>query len=119
MKILVVDDEGIVLSSCKRVLEAEGFEVLLAGSADAALPLMEKEPPALLLLDIKMPGHDGIYLMKALKSRELGIPVVVISGYATEEAVKEARLSGARFFLAKPFTPDELMETVRRAIERR
>lgn len=119
MKILVVDDEGIVLSSCRKVLAPEGFEVLTAGSADDALAVIEKEPPALLLLDIKMPIHDGIYLMQALGNLEKRIPVIVISGYSTEDAMKEAYTMGASRFLPKPFTPDELLEAVRQVMERR
>ena len=119
MKILVVDDEGIVLASCKRILAPEGFEVSLAESADEALAIIEEETPALLLLDIKMPIHDGIYLMNELKAGGKHIPVIVISGYSTDETIKEAYMMGANRFLPKPFTPDELLEAVRQVIDRR
>jgi len=69
MKILVVDDEGIVLDSCQRVLEAEGFEVYLVPSANKALVAMKKEDFGLLLVDIKMPEHDGMYLMREVKKK--------------------------------------------------
>jgi DNA-binding NtrC family response regulator len=61
---------------------------------------------------MKMPVHDGIYLMKALKERKLNIPVIVMSGYSTGETIREADEMGACRFLPKPFTPDELVETV-------
>ena len=67
MQVLVVDDEGIVLESCRRVLEPEGFEVLLVKSADDALAALDNKGPSLLLIDLKMPIHDGIFLMKELK----------------------------------------------------
>lgn len=119
MRILVIDDEGIVLESCRRVLEPEGYELQLATSADEALRAVEKNPPALLLLDLKMPVHDGFYLMNELKKRGKEIPVIVMSGYSTDETIKETDRMGAIRFLPKPFTPDELIQTVREAIERR
>lgn len=119
MQILVVDDEGIVLESCKRVLESEGFEVISAESADEALAAIDQYLPSLLLIDVKMPVHDGIYLMKELKQRRMNVPIIVMSGYSTRETIEEADLMGASRFLAKPFTPDELLEMVRELIGRR
>jgi len=119
MQILVVDDEGIVLKSCKRVLESEGFEVILANSAYEALVAIDHDPPSLFLIDVKMPVHDGMYLIKELKQRGNDVPIIVMSGYSTNETIKEAELMGASRFLAKPFTPYELLETVREVIERR
>jgi len=116
MKILVVDDEDIVLDSCRRVLEAEGFEVLLVSCVDEALAAIEDEEPSLFLIDVKMPVHDGIYLMEDVKKKWPGKPIIVMSGYHTAETVKEAVSMGATRFIAKPFTPDELLEAVRQAI---
>jgi DNA-binding NtrC family response regulator len=117
MKVLVVDDEGIVLESCKKVLEAEYFDVIPVKSADEALLAIENEHPGLLLIDLKMPVHDGIYLMKELKNRDINTPVIVMSGYSTEETIKEADAMGGCRFLPKPFTPDELVETVRQVLK--
>ena len=119
MKILVVDDEDIVLSSCRLVLAAEKFEVLLARSAEQALDLMMEEVPALLLIDVKMPAHDGMYLMKKVNERWPGIPIIVMSGYPTNGTIKAAADLGAATFIAKPFTPDELLETVGSSCKRR
>jgi DNA-binding NtrC family response regulator len=112
MRVLVVDDEAIVLKSCRLVLEAEGCEVLLAGSVAEALPVIATQAPRLLLVDVKMPVHDGMYLMRRLKETGVAIPVVVMSGYSTEETIRAAERLGALAFIAKPFTPDELSETV-------
>ena len=76
MRILVVDDEGIVLDSCRRILEPEGYEVLSARSADEALVAVEREDPSLLIADIKMPGNDGIYLVQALKKAKRAVPII-------------------------------------------
>ncbi len=116
MKILVVDDEGIVLNSCRRILEAEGFEVQTAPSVDDALKVIEtaspEAGPALLLVDVKMPVHDGMYLMKEVKAQRPDLPVIVMSGYPTEDTIRSAEDLGAATFIAKPFTPEELLETI-------
>ena len=118
MKILVVDDENIVLSSCRLVLEAENFEVLQAESVEEALNILANEIPALLLIDVKMPAQDGMYLMKKVKEKWPAIPVIVMSGYPTDDTVKAAEDLGAATFIAKPFTPDELLETIRSVLQK-
>ncbi len=118
MKILVADDEGIVLDSCRVVLEDEGFEVLLVTSADKALETMEKEDFALLLADIKMPDRDGIYLIGEVRRRWPEMPVIAMSGYPTTETIEEANKMGAIAFISKPFTPDELIAEVRQVLQK-
>ena len=118
VKILVVDDENIVLESCRLVLETEGYEVILVSSSDAALKILEKLDPSLLLIDLKMPGRDGMYLMGELKQKRPDIPVLVMSGYATKETIDEVSFRGAAAFIPKPFTPDELLETIRRVCDK-
>ena len=114
MKILVVDDEGIVLNSCRRILAAEGFEVTVASSVDEALTLLATatEPLPLLLVDVKMPVHDGMCLIQQIRQKGLDLKIIVMSGYPTEETIERAGLIGAATFIAKPFTPEELLETV-------
>jgi DNA-binding NtrC family response regulator len=116
MKVLVVDDEAIVLKSCRMVLEAEGCAVISAASADEALAILEQQVPELLLIDVKMPVHNGMNLMRRVKAKRPGIPIIVMSGYATSETIKEAEDLGAATFLPKPFTPDELAGTIRRVL---
>jgi len=118
MKILVVDDENIVLSSCRLVLEAENFEVLLAESVEQALNIIINELPAMLLIDVKMPAHDGMYLMEKVNEKWPGIPIIVMSGYPTNGTVKAVADLGAAAFIAKPFTPDELLETVKSVLQK-
>lgn len=113
MRVLVVDDEPIVLQSCRRVLEAEGWEMISASSVAEALLILESITPELLLVDVKMPVHDGMYLMRKVREKRPGIPIIVMSGYATSETIKEAEGLGAAIFLPKPFTPDELAGTLR------
>lgn len=113
MRVLVVDDEPIVLQSCRRVLEAEGWEMISASSVAEALSILESITPELLLVDVKMPVHDGMYLMRKVREKRPGIPIIVMSGYATSETIKEAEILGAAIFLPKPFTPDELADTLK------
>ena len=74
MKILVVDDDQIVLESCKRVLAVEGFEVYTASSADKALETMEKDDFDLVLIDVKMPERNGMSLIKEIKGKRPNMP---------------------------------------------
>ena len=115
MKILVVDDEGIVLESCRRVL-VDRFDVMTASSADAALDVLRRETIEMILLDIKMPGKDGMSLLKEVKEKWPNIPVIVMSGYATPETVEQVSRTEAATFIAKPFTPDELVKVVAEVI---
>jgi DNA-binding NtrC family response regulator len=111
MRILVVDDERIVLESCKRVL-GERFEVSLAKSSHEALEAMGRETFSLILVDIKMPGKDGMTLMRKVKEQWPEIPVIMMTGYVTVELMEEVAKTKTATFLAKPFTPDELLQAV-------
>jgi DNA-binding NtrC family response regulator len=117
MKILVVDDENIVLESCRRVLEAEGFGVVLVPSAEDALKALENQRFSLVLVDLKMPKRDGQFLIGEIKKMAIHIPIIVMTGYSTLNTIKEVSHMGIEQFIAKPFTPDELLEAVKEAIE--
>jgi len=116
VKALVVDDDQIVLDSCRRVLEAEGFEVYLVPGAEKALEALENNTYELLLIDVKMPGRDGMYLMRKVKAKWPQVPIVVMSGYPTPETIADGFKLGAELFIAKPFTPDELLEAVHQVL---
>ena len=117
MKILVVDDESIVLESCKRVLE-DCFEVVPARSADEALETLGRETIGMILLDIKMPGKDGMTFLREVKEKWPNVPVIVMSGYATTQTVEQVSRTEAATFIAKPFTPIELLEAVAKVMEK-
>jgi DNA-binding NtrC family response regulator len=118
MKILVVDDEEIVLESCRAVLEEAGFEAALVPGADKALEAMNREDFALLLIDVKMPGHDGMYLIEEVKKQWSGKPIIVMSGYYTADTIHEAIRMGAATFITKPFEPEELISTIRQVMKK-
>ena len=78
----------------------------------------KKEGFGLLLVDIKMPEHDGMYLMREVKEKWPDIPIIVMSGYPTTNTIEEAVKMEAAAFIAKPFTPDELFEIIRQVIQK-
>lgn len=122
-KILVVDDDRIILESCKRILESEGFKVFLVASAQETIELLEVEYFDLLIIDVKMPVQDGMYLLEQIKRKwPLDIwpelPVIVMSGYPTPKTITDGLDRGATDFIPKPFTPDELVTSVNNAIKR-
>jgi DNA-binding NtrC family response regulator len=117
MKILVVDDDAIVIKSCRRILEAEGFEVATVPSADEALEKIKIYDFDLVLMDVKMPKHDGLFLMREIKKYWPDIPIVVMSGYPTPETIADALRLGAIQFIPKPFKPDEFMKTLKQVIQ--
>ncbi len=118
MKILVVDDDAIVIKSCRRILEAEGFEATSVPSADEALEKIKYYEFDLLLMDVKMPKHDGIFLMREIKKNWPDIPIIVMSGYPTPETIADVLKLGATQFIPKPFRPDELVKSVRQVIQK-
>mgnify|MGYP001056447604 CR=1 FL=1 len=109
MKILVVDDDAMVLESCRRVLAAAGCRVVTAPHAAAALAHLAQEPFDRLLTDVKMPGEDGLDLLARVRRDWPGLPVVVMTGFLTPETEAAGRGGGAAGVLAKPFTPEELL----------
>ena len=116
MNILVVDDDPIVLASCKRVLETEGYAVFTASSVPEAVTALAEREYVLLLADIKMPEYDGYHLLGSVKKEHPSLPVIVMSGFPTGEIVSASLAGGALSFVPKPFTPEELLEAVRAAI---
>jgi DNA-binding NtrC family response regulator len=109
VRVLVVDDDLIVLASCRRVLEAAGFAVATAvGMTEAVVALVE-QGFGLIVVDIKMPQLDGLQLIKKVRAWRTPIPVIAMSGYPTSEMVLSSLAGGAFAFLPKPFTPDELL----------
>jgi DNA-binding NtrC family response regulator len=118
-KILVIDDEEIIRLSCQRILTEEGYEVHTRLSGPEGLKLLAEEPFDLAIVDLKMPGMDGIEVLQSIKRDYPQTPVIMITGYATVESAVEAMKSGAFDYLPKPFTPDEVAVVVKKALETR
>ena len=116
-KILMIDDEDIVRLSCKRTLEPEGYQLRMAKNGREGIEMMQQEPADLVLTDLKMPEMDGIEVLTRIKKEWPSTEVVIVTGYQTvETAVKSIKL-GAFDYLEKPFTPDSLLATVRKALD--
>jgi two-component system NtrC family sensor kinase len=120
-KILVIDDEDVIRESCSRILAQQGCEVITAAAGKEGLAAIKGDPQgfAVVLLDLKMPGMDGIAVLGAAKEVNPALLIVVITGYATVDSAVEAMKKGAYDFIAKPFTPDQLSLIVNRALEKR
>jgi DNA-binding NtrC family response regulator len=116
MKILVIDDEPIVLESCRRILEGQGHAVYPVGSADGAIEAMNADFYEVLLVDIKMPARDGLDLVREIKERWPETFVIVMTGYSTSETVRKSFVAGSDRFISKPFTPDELLQVFEEVI---
>ncbi|MEJ6398235.1 nitrogen assimilation response regulator NtrX [Yoonia sp. 208BN28-4] len=117
--ILITDDERDIRELISDILKDEGYTTRLAGTSDACMAEIEKEPPALMILDIwlKDSNMDGIDILKAVKRDHPGIPVVIISGHGNIEIAVAAIKQGAYDFIEKPFNIDQLLVVIRRAME--
>ncbi len=117
--ILIVDDESRVRESIRIILQDEGYSVLEAGLGEEGLARVVADKPDCVLLDIWMPGMDGIEVLKSIKQLDKDLPVVIMSGHGTiETAVKAAKL-GAYDFLEKPLSIDKLALVLRNALSQR
>jgi two-component system, NtrC family, response regulator AtoC len=118
-RILVVDDDRAFRLSTAALLESDGYVVEAVGDAPAAAAALKAGPFDLVLLDLRMPGTDGITLVEALRVWGEGVAVLMISGYGTVDAAVRALHAGADDFLTKPVEPDVLSARVRELLERR
>ena len=115
-QILIVDDEKRICSSLTGIFEDEGYKVHAVRDGQTALQFLEQEQPGLMMLDLWMPGMDGLQVLEAVKQRYPALPVIVISGHGNiETAVKAAKL-GAYDFLEKPLSLEKTLSMAERAI---
>ena len=115
-QVLIVDDEPSIRSSLGGILSDEGYEIAQAPDGESALSLLEREVPDIMLLDVWLPGIDGLRVLERVKKRLPELPVVMISGHGTvETAVKATRL-GAYDFIEKPLDMDKILLAVRNGL---
>ena len=118
-RVLVIDDEESMRTGCLQALTEEGYRVRTAEDGIQGLETAQKEAFDLIILDLRMPGMDGMEVLEKLREHDPGAVVVVITGYATIESAVEAMKRGAYDFLPKPFTPETLLAIAKRAADRK
>lgn len=118
-RVLIIDDDEIIRKSCEKVLSPEGYIVVSAQSGREGLKLLSNKPFDLVLTDLRMPDMNGIDVLKKVKETGPDIEVIIITGYGTIKSAIEAIRYGAYDYVEKPFSPEELLNVVRRSLERR
>lgn len=116
---LIIDDEEVVLESCRRIFSAEGFHVVITPSPAEGLRLVSDSFFDIVLCDWKMPGFDGIDVVEQINLRSPASAVIMISGYPSVGRATESMKKGAMDYLAKPFTPEEITTAVKKSIQRK
>ncbi|MEM5790404.1 MAG: sigma-54 dependent transcriptional regulator, partial [Syntrophobacteraceae bacterium] len=116
-KLLIVDDEVSILKSLSGILRDENYGVNLASSGEEALDIVKKDPPDLILLDVWMPGMDGLAVLEQVKTLQPQVPVIIISGHGTIETAVKATRMGAFDFIEKPLSIDRVLVSIQNAIK--
>ena len=116
-KILLVDDDDQLRSSFYNLLSMEGYSVRAAASGEAALGMADEELPDVVIMDVRMPGIDGLATLRLLREREPRLPVIIMTAYSTTEAAIEATKLGAFDYILKPFEIPDVLELLGKALE--
>lgn len=119
MKIMLVDDEERFLQTSQKMIAKRGYEVLTAASGAECLKKLEEEPVHVVILDVKMPGMDGIETLKHIKQRFPLMEVIMLTGHANTESAVEGMKLGATDYLAKPIEIEDLITKAEEAFNKR
>ena len=119
-KILIVDDERDIVKALMIRLQRAGYEVVTAFDGAQAVFVAHKEKPDLIILDIRMPAGDGFGVAEKLKhsASTFSIPVIFLTGGPERDSEEKAMTLGARFYIKKPYDPEELLDAIKRALEK-
>lgn len=117
--VMVVDDEASIRTAVEQWLSLSGFEVQLFSRAEECLAQLPGHFPGVVLSDVRMPGMDGLQLLAHLQARDADLPVILLTGHGDVPMAVEAMRNGAYDFLEKPFSPESLLGSLRRALEKR
>ncbi len=118
-RILIVDDDEVVRWSYQRSLQSVACDVAAASGGDEALQTMERDPFDVVLLELRMPGRDGMSVLRTIKQKWPESEVVIITGYPTVDSAKEAVRLGAHDYVAKPVGPQEVINLADSAAKRK
>lgn len=117
--VMVVDDESSIRSAVEQWLSLSGFEVQLFSRADECLAQLPAHFPGVILSDVRMPGMTGLELLAEVQRRDADLPVILLTGHGDVPMAVEAMRDGAYDFLEKPFSPETLLSSLRRALDKR
>jgi len=119
-KILIVDDERDIVKALMIRLQKAGYEVVTAFDGAQGVFMAHKEKPDLIILDIRMPAGNGFSVAQRLKhsTHTFTIPVIFLTGSPEKNAEQKAMALGARFYVKKPYDPEELLDAIKRALEK-
>jgi len=115
-RVLVVDDDPVIGKSFERVLSGKGYAVITASDGEEALRKLKHENYDVVFTDIKMPGMDGLEVAEQIKASQPWLPVVIITGYGTQDNEARAGATGVSGFLRKPLTPDMIEDSAHKAL---
>src|SRR5688572_6330245 len=116
-KILIIDDEKDLCLVLNRFLSKHGYQVIEANKGRKAIELLSDEKPDLILCDFKLEDMDGTSVLKAIKEINPDIPVIIITGYSNIKTAVEVMRLGAIDYITKPLIPDEILMTIRKALQ--
>jgi DNA-binding NtrC family response regulator len=118
MRLMLVDDEERFLQTTSKMIRKKGVDVLTANSGEACLEMLTKELVHVIVLDVKMPGMDGVETLKQIKQRYPRIEVIMLTGHATADSAVEGLKSGATDYLQKPTSVEDLIAKAEQAFTR-
>lgn len=118
-KVLIIDDEADLCDIISRILQKAGYKTYVANNGNTGLEIFQREFPNAVILDLRMPGMDGIETLKNIKNINCDIPIIIITAYGEIRSAVEAIKLGAYDYFTKPFNNDEIVLTVKRAVEER
>jgi len=119
MKIMLVDDEERFLTTTQKILAKKGYDVFTATGGTEALEKLERQNIHVVILDVKMPGMDGIATLKEIRKRFPLVEVIMLTGHATVETAVDGMKSGAVDYIMKPCDIDDLLQKAEEAFEKR
>jgi DNA-binding NtrC family response regulator len=119
IKILVIDDEEGVRESFKMILKIKDYDVDVFGDGESAIAALKKDVYDMAFIDYKLPGIDGIEVLKKIKEIDASLEVVIVTAYASEQSHANAITLGALEYLRKPFLMEEIYELVERGLRKR
>lgn len=116
LKVLIVDDEPDLAMTCARLLRRRGYIPRVALTGLEAMELIQREPPDLILTDLRLPAVDGLAILRHARGAARKIPVILITAYTSDASRREALEAGAAAYLSKPFSAAELDAAIERAL---